>query len=144
MQGQKPPTASEQRRLTAIHELWCLPCAMNGWDGVPTTVQHVVEGRVRLGHEYSWPGCIWHHLGNPGKFTAAEAVARFGPCVERQLRRFEQAFAQERILVAITDAMLVRKAQMEAGGRYMTPEDYGEWVRQEAVHRLGRSVAIGR
>ncbi len=146
MQGQKPPTASESRRLEAVASLWCMPCAMDGWDGVLATVQHVVEGKYRLGHEYTWPGCCWHHLGEPpdSRYTIADAAAHWGPSLQHDLRGFEAVFAPERTLVLITDNLLRRKAELEAEGDVLTEEQYGMWVRQEAVLRLNRSVSIGR
>lgn len=145
MQGQKPPTASEQRRLNDISHLWCLPCAMDGWDGVLATVQHVVEGRKRLGHHFTWPGCEWHHLGIPPEgFNIHEATARWGPSLAHHHRRFQATFASERSLVSLTDYLLSRKKDLTNCGQIMTAEQYGTWVRHEAVLRFGRAVAVGR
>ena len=66
MQGQKPPTTkAEEERLTALKETWCIPCAMDNWDGVPATIQHVLdESGQRLGHHATYQACGWHHLGH--------------------------------------------------------------------------------
>ena len=145
MQGQTPPTSTEQRHLEAVAALWCLPCAMRWWDGVLATVQHVVEGRKRLGHLFVLPGCEWHHLGTPPPpLTIDEAAANWGPSLAHQHRRFEQTFGSERQLVEITNHVLRRKSELEAHGDMLTAEMYGEWVRHETHLRLGRTVLIGR
>lgn len=145
MQGQKPATAKEQRRLDRIAGLWCLPSAMNFFDGVPATVQHVVEGRVRLGHEWTYPASSWHHLGLvQAPYQIDEMTARFGPSLQHDLRLYEEVFAPERDLVAITDAVLELQAELENAGDYLTAEAYGMFVRQEAYNRFGRRVMISR
>ena len=145
MQGQIPPTASEARHLEAVASLWCMPCAMDGWDGILATVQHVVEGNRRLGHAFVWGGCCWHHLGDPpGNYTIADATARWGPSVQHELQRFQRVFAPELTLVLMTENLLRRKYELEGAGDVLTAEQYGKWVRQEAAIRLNRCVAIGR
>ena len=131
--------------MEMVSQLWCLSCAMTGWDGVLATVHHVVESRKRLGDIFVVPLCEWHHLGNPPEgLTIDDAAARWGPSLHHQHRLFQQEYAPERELVMLTDHLLRRKKELEDHGDMLTPELYGEWVRHEAALRFGRSVAIGR
>ena len=145
VQGQKPPTSAESERLGALKELWCLPCAMDNWDGVPPDVQHVLSGKYRIGHHATYPACKWHHQAEPPPgLTIDDATARYGPSFALEKRRYEEVYAPERDLILIADIALLRKQIEEANGNVFTEEMYGELVRHEAAQRFNRGVAISR
>lgn len=143
MQGQKPPSAEESRKIEAVKSLWCLPCALEFWDGVPCTVQHIVECMRRLGHAFIYSACEWHHLGMPpAGYNNAAATSRYGPCLMHDRRAFEQRFGREEILAAIADVAVGHLREAEDNGRVFLPNEYGLIVRNEAQNRLNRGLGF--
>lgn len=145
MQGQKPPTVRQSNRLATIKGLWCIPCAMDAWGHV-TTVQHVVEGKYRVGHDCTYGACGWHHLGYPPDgLTISEAAAAWGPSLQHDLRGYEKRYGPERVLVAIQDVVLERVEALRQSNEFMGENDFLQLVQQEAYNQLGRSPAsVGR
>ena len=105
----KPATVSEKKRMSLIKEqAWCIPCILNWTPNRPeTTIQHVVEGGKRLGHDQSYGCCGWHHLGiQPETMTRHEAQHFFGPSLAHGKRPFEVIWGSERNLVILQDLLL--------------------------------------
>ncbi len=147
MQGQTPPTASELRYLDEVAQLWCLPCAMDGWEDVPPTVHHVLdESGQRIGHLAVIPACGWHHLGKPPRTVSNidTATARYGPSIEHDLRRFEEVYGPQRDLIKITSVAVSRALSMREHGDVFTPGEFMELVQHEARIRFNRGILISR
>ncbi len=101
----KKVTRDEKLRMTLIkHYIGCLPSLLRGFENGHATVQHVVEGRKRLGHRYTYGASAWYHLGDcrPGK-TVAEMTDQYGPSLQHNPRQFHEAFGTEHELIALTD-----------------------------------------
>ena len=103
------PTAEEQRRLDILADIeFCLPCLIDGWTEAGE-IHHVVEGRVRLGHRWTYLNCPWHHRGKP----PTELTFDFGPSLARSSTKYAQRYGTERQLVQMQDA-LVRISEQAA------------------------------
>ena len=141
MQGSQPPTAEEDRYLIDLKALWCIPCALDGWDAVPPTVHHVVEGRHRLGHMFAYPCCLWHHQARPPpRMTLDNATALYGPSLATEHKRYQEVYAPERELVKIAQTAVKTLRTYREVTMVFTAEQFGEHVRHEALIRFGRHV----
>jgi len=109
----KSATKDQKGRMATIKELPCLPCIL-GLHGAPafykpmrSTVQHVVEGMKRLGHDFTYGSCAWHHLGEclPG-WDRQQMGGQFGPSLAWGKRTFQGFFGTERRLVSLQDELI--------------------------------------
>ncbi len=104
-----PATKAEQERNDIIATYCgCLPCLLKKIPNVHATIQHVSEGRVRLGQSITYGSCIWHHLGkplNPDKSADQHRKER-GPSLYEGKRPFEAEFGDELHLVAVQNYMV--------------------------------------
>jgi len=71
-----PPTKAEKDRMNWIGQQYggCIPCLLSFRPQREATVQHVVEGK-RLGHMFTYGGCVWCHLGNPPELPTPSLAA---------------------------------------------------------------------
>lgn len=103
----KPPTLAEKQRFAAIYEVGCIPCWLKGISFQPCTIQHVVEGRKRLGHDYTYGLCEFHHFGTPKDgWTVKQTEDVLGPSLALSKKRFMQTFGSERELVMVCSEMI--------------------------------------
>jgi hypothetical protein len=58
-------TKAEKRRIDAMLTLGCAACVQEpeGWPHARPCCQHILEGNVRMGHQYTIPLCAGHHQG---------------------------------------------------------------------------------
>ncbi len=144
MVGQtKYQTKADEKRLSGVSQLGCLPCMIDGWNDVPATVQHITEGSVRLEdeHQMTYPSCPWHHLGQPpdsfrGSINLAER--KFGPSIKYRKKRFSNKYGSERELVHITDALLRVIDSEWRRGCYLGPAALGK-----VAVELHREIVLG-
>lgn len=89
----RAPTTEEKNRMSWIGQQYggCLPCLLENRPGVACTVQHVVKGRKRLGHESTYGLCVWHHFGQPPE--------RPSPSLANGTKPFMRKFGSEELLV---------------------------------------------
>lgn len=101
----KPARGDEKLRMDLIkHYIGCLPSLLRGFPNGHATVQHVVEGRKRLGHRYTYGASKWHHLGYcRGGLGVEEMTRRYGPSLAHNPRQYHDEFGTEHELVALTD-----------------------------------------
>lgn len=59
--GGKAPTKEERRWISACREFGCVACFIDGNEGVPPDIHHIVEANRRLGHRFTIPLCPAHH-----------------------------------------------------------------------------------
>ena len=82
--------------MAAIAEFGCLPCMINN-KVRQATIQHVTEGGRRLGHEYSYGSCPWHHQAvTEGSMTTQQMIGLLGPSFAHGRREFESEYGDER------------------------------------------------
>lgn len=115
----KPATKYEQARFKAIYSVGCTPCWLKGISFEPCTIQHVVEGRKRLGHAFTYGACPWHHFGHPkeGK-TKDEMTYMLGPSLAHGKKPYEKEFGPERELVVLTNELIKSYMDHWYGGEY--------------------------
>ena len=104
------PSKADKDRMGLIKEhMPCLPCLLTVKKVRLPSVQHLVEGRKRLGHQFTYASCEWHHFGHPfGNMTNQEMSGMFGPSLAWGKRTFQEFFGPERLLVEIQDLLIKR------------------------------------
>lgn len=124
----KAANKSERDRMSAIKDLPCLPCMLVLYKQVfrkakQSTVQHVVEGFRRLGHEYTYGSCAYHHLGhNDEGMSNQKMMGIFGPSLAHGKRTFQGTFGSERNLVKVQN-LLLKRWEESSWGSYMPPRN---------------------
>ena len=112
----KPPTLAERQRFAAIYETGCTPCWLRGIEFQPCTIQHVVEGRKRLGHSATYGACEWHHFGHPkGGLTAKQTEDMLGPSLALSKKKYVETFGSERELIELCNKMIEQYLQAWRG-----------------------------
>lgn len=101
----KPRTKDQQRRFDAIKDIGCVPCRKMGYYDVPCDIQHVVEGSKRLGHDYTYGACPYHHR-NVTDLDKDTAYKILGPSLAVNKREYEDTFGTERELVWEMDRLI--------------------------------------
>lgn len=87
-------------RFLRLQDIGCIACRMEGWQPQPSDVHHLVEGRKRLGDNYTIPLCPWHHRGVPeNDMSNAEMTFMLGPSLARNKRAFIQRYGTEKELL---------------------------------------------
>lgn len=103
----KSPTLAEQQRFEAIKTVGCQPCWLEGIEFNPCDIQHVVEGRKRLGHSQTYGCCAWHHRSVPlNGLTSKQSEQRAGPSLARSPKDYHAKYGSERELVELCDKMI--------------------------------------
>lgn len=103
----RKPTIAEQQRFQAIKEVGCTPCWLEGRSFEPCDIQHVVKGRKRLGHEWTYGCCPWHHRGlvtYPADTKMMEHVV--GPSLARSPKDYHAKYGSEEELVDLCNKMI--------------------------------------
>ena len=105
----KPATKAQRQRMAVIAEMGCLPCLIQRAER-PATIQHVTEGGRRLGHDYTYGSCTWHHLGTKEQgWSMQEMMGILGPSFAHGRKNFEEVYGDERdVLVRLQDWVLDR------------------------------------
>lgn len=86
-----------------------------------TTQQHVTEGGRRLGEEYSYGSCEYHHLGKQIEGWSRQQMYHYGPSFAHGRKSFEERYGDERyILVRVQDMLCELQ---KAGGWTTAPID---------------------
>ena len=87
-----------------IGNIPCVPCILvRSMIRLPS-VQHVVEGRKRLGHQVTYSSCEWHHFGMCfDTMTRQSMIGMLGPSLAHGKRTFQEFFGAELLLVEIHD-----------------------------------------
>ena len=102
----KPATPAQKKRMSQIKEIGCIACLLNNWPDVQTEVHHVVEGRVRLGHDQTMGLCKWHHRGDPGDHTRQQMGGLLGPSLAHGSYDFAENFGSQATLVLVQDYLI--------------------------------------
>ena len=103
-------TKEQKKRMDKIAALPCLPCLIEGKSRA-STVQHVTEGFRRLGHDYTYGSCPWHHqkIKDSGyvAYTDQQITGLLGPSFASGRRAFEERYGDERyVLIPLQNWML--------------------------------------
>lgn len=94
-------------RFAAITEVGCIPCWLEGISFNPCDVQHVVKGRKRLGHRWTYGCCPWHHRGVPvNGLNTKQSEQQAGPSLARDPKAYHAKYGSEEELVELCDKMI--------------------------------------
>ena len=106
MIGKRRQCTPEQKARREFVKLYmsCLPCLLKRHLNVHCDYHHVVEGQKRLGEDYAYGSCLWHHKGIPlGELTRQDMIGMVGVSYALSRREFRANFGNERTLVALVD-----------------------------------------
>lgn len=109
MVGKVVPATKAEREHQDIIKTYCgcLPCLLEGRFDIHATIQHVSEGRKRLGQDMVWGGCIWHHMAQPWPgCTEDYMLYQHGPSLMGHHRQFNETYGGERLLVEVQNYMV--------------------------------------
>jgi hypothetical protein len=96
-------------RFSQLYALGCIVSRIyfNRWE--PAEIHHLVEGRKRLGHQFTIPLSPWFHRGvPPADLRPSEATGLLGPSLALSKRNFVERFDTERNLLAKVNEMIAR------------------------------------
>lgn len=95
-------------RFAKLYALGCVVSRVffNRWE--PADIHHLVEGRKRLGHQFTIPLSPWFHRGIPPlpEMRPSEAEKQIGPSLARSKRDFVAAYGTERDLLEQTNKLI--------------------------------------
>lgn len=107
------PTAAQQRRFAAIHEIGCICCRELGLGFVPAEVHHLTiggrHGQKRRGHDATVGLCAYHHRG------AGYGTAAMGASYARHPHTFRAQWPDARLL-EIQEMLIERLNENTIGG----------------------------
>lgn len=98
-----PANKAEKNYHQIIREYCgCLPCIIEYRLDRHATIQHVTEGRKRLGQSEVYGSCEWHHLGTvPDGQTLDAMQFRYGPSLAHGKKPFEDMYGDELQLIKL-------------------------------------------
>jgi hypothetical protein len=95
-------------RFGHLYDLGCIASRLidpRRWE--PADIHHLVEGRKRLGHQFTIPLSPWFHRGIPPyDLRPSDAEKHLGPSLARSKRDFVSRFGTERQLLELVDELL--------------------------------------
>jgi hypothetical protein len=102
------PRVDDIERFAKLYALGCVVSKIyfNRWE--PAEIHHLVEGRKRLGHQFTIPLSPWFHRGIPPlhDMRPSDAEKQIGPSLARSKREFTCRFGTERELLERTNNLL--------------------------------------
>ncbi len=103
------PCMDDIERFAALYALGCVVSRLidvGRWE--PAEIHHLVEGRKRLGHQFTIPLSPWFHRGIPSSFDVrpSQATKALGPSLALNKRAFVDRFGRERQLLELTNELI--------------------------------------
>lgn len=103
----KSPTKEQKQRMTTLKEhVPCIPCLLMARKVRLPSIQHVVSGFTREGHDATYTACNWHHFGDPEPADKQTTSGLLGPSLAHGKKAYAAVFGPERLLVRIADFLL--------------------------------------
>lgn len=119
----KAPTKDEKERMTILKEnVPCIPCLVGARKVRLPSIQHVVTGFKREGHDMTYTACNWHHFGDPAPADKQTTSGLLGPSLAHGKKNYQQFFGHEKLLVRIAD-FLVDEFKKSPWIDYNVPHD---------------------
>jgi len=106
--SKRKPRIADIERFAKLRALGCVVSKIyfNRWE--PAEIHHLVEGRKRLGHQFTIPLSPWFHRGVPPlpDMRPSEATKQLGPSLALSKREFVARFMSERQLLEKTNELI--------------------------------------
>lgn len=119
--GNRAMNKEERARVDRVKRLGCIPCRIQGIERdddavceVPVAeANHMKSGNLRIGHEATWAGCIWHHKGRlcVTGWTHAQHREVLGPSLAEGAVPFHAHFGTDAELLAEQERLLDGEAE---------------------------------
>lgn len=110
--GNRPMSAAESARITAIKSKGCLACLQLGytWDenAPQPDAHHLLSGGIRIGHDATVALCRWHHSARlviEGMDTLGH-LFHLGPTLLQHAKQFHAQFGDDDALLAMQNELL--------------------------------------
>lgn len=138
MVGHTAPILKADRDRFDDMQQACIPCMLYGWPSIPGEAQHVTEAGRRIGHQYTYRSCAYHHRGELGHFaTSYDARQARGPSFALSKQDFARTFGSERELVQIQDGLIAAIRAARKAGQYLPRMEL-----MELTSRLHREIVL--
>ena len=139
----KYQTKADERRLSTLVEIGCIPCLIEGRIGA-ATIQHVTDcgRRHEDQHRMTYGSCPWHHMAvPPGRKEAnmAKNVKAYGPSFAYNRGEFAERYGTELQLVQIADALVRMVERARQDGWF-----YGSAKLKRLAIELHGEIVLGR
>ena len=102
------PRIDDIERFAKLYALGCVVSRVFFGRWEPAEIHHLVEGRKRLGHQFTIPLSPWFHRGVPPQMDMrpSEAIEKIGPSLALSKRDFVSKYGTERELLEQTNKMI--------------------------------------
>lgn len=102
------PRIGDIERFAKLYALGCVVSRIYFERWEPAEIHHLVEGRKRLGHQFTIPLSPWFHRGVPPQFDMrpSEAAELIGPSLALSKREFVATYGSERSLLERTNELI--------------------------------------
>jgi hypothetical protein len=101
------PRIDDVERFAKLYALGCVVSRIFFGRWEPADIHHLVEGRKRLGHQFTIPLSPWFHRGvPPADLRPSEATKALGPSLAMSKRDFVAAYGTERELLEQTNKLI--------------------------------------
>ena len=132
----KRPTKEQKLRMTTLKEnVPCIPCLLTTRRVRMPSIQHVVTGFTRDGHDQTYSACEWHHFGmKPDDKTNQEMSGLLGPPLTWGKKPYQEFFGHERLLCRLAD-FLLDEFHCSAWFDYNVPYDLRRRIHQYWVDK---------
>lgn len=102
------PRVDDIERFAKLYALGCVVSLVYFKRWEPAEIHHLVEGRKRLGHQFTIPLSPWFHRGVPplGDMRPSDASEKIGPSLALSKREFTSRFGSERELLEQTNKLI--------------------------------------
>ena len=93
-----------QRISISKNYISCLPCLLIGFKNSHADYHHIVSGNKRLGHNFGFPMCLWHHRGEIDSSMKKETVEKMlGVSFAKNKKEFIRYFGHEKTFNELND-----------------------------------------
>lgn len=104
------PTKAQVARWDEIRVIGCVCCRLNGLVRA-AEIHHMTvggkHGQKRLGHDYTFGLCAWHHRGVNAWGSQARGRECYGPSFHHEATKFRQTFGSQEVLFEFQQELLL-------------------------------------
>ena len=103
------PTLAQRARWDDIREMGCVCCRINGIVRLPE-IHHMrvggKHGQKRLGHDFTFGLCAWHHRGENAWGSEGRGNFTYGPSFALEPARFRKLFGSQEELLEFQNLLI--------------------------------------